>query len=59
MLEEIKAHSDQLMLHEYDERRRAIAWRPPKPKTQPTQQITQRTLQSPQRTSGKRSQGGG
>jgi hypothetical protein len=47
MLEQIKAHSDQLMLHEYDERRRAIAWRPPKPKTQPTQRIplpTQRTL---------------
>ena len=29
--------ADDLVLHEYDERRRAIALRPPKPRTQPTQ----------------------
>jgi hypothetical protein len=47
MLEQIAAQSDQLMLHEYDERRRAIAWRPLKPpsksKTQPTQATGKRT----------------
>ncbi|MFZ1104763.1 MAG: NYN domain-containing protein [Hyphomicrobiaceae bacterium] len=36
MLEQIAAQSDELALHEYDERRRAIAWRPPRPRTQPT-----------------------
>ena len=37
MLEQIAAQSDELVLHEYDERRRAIAWRAPRPRTQPTQ----------------------
>jgi hypothetical protein len=40
MLEQIAAQSDDLVLHEYDQRRRAIAWRPPRPKTQPTHRIT-------------------
>jgi uncharacterized LabA/DUF88 family protein len=35
MLERIAAQSDELFLHEYDERRRAIAWRP-KPARTPT-----------------------
>jgi uncharacterized LabA/DUF88 family protein len=42
MLEQIKAHSEDLFLHEYGERRRAIAWRPAKPKTQPTQRTSGR-----------------
>jgi NYN domain-containing protein len=37
MLERIAAQSDELILHEYDERRRAIAWRAPRPRTQPSQ----------------------
>lgn len=37
MLEQIAARSDDLVLHEYDERRRAIAFRAPRPRTQPTQ----------------------
>jgi hypothetical protein len=37
MLEQIAVQSDEFILHEYDERRRAIAWRAPRPKTQPTQ----------------------
>jgi hypothetical protein len=37
MLEQIAAQSEELVLHEYDARRRAIAWRPPRPRTQPTQ----------------------
>jgi hypothetical protein len=37
MLERIAAQSDDLVLHEYDERRRAIAVRVPRPRTQPTQ----------------------
>ena len=38
MLEHIAARSDEFILHEYDERRRAIAWRPSRPQpTQPAQ----------------------
>ena len=37
MLEQIAAQSDDLVLHEYDERRRAIALRQARPRTQPTQ----------------------
>jgi hypothetical protein len=37
MLEQIAAQSEELVLHAYDEHRRAIAWRAPRPRTQPTQ----------------------
>ncbi len=37
MLERIAAQSEDLVLHEYDERRRAIAVRVPRARTQPTQ----------------------
>jgi hypothetical protein len=40
MLEQIAAQSDDLVLHEYDERRRAIALRQPRPRTQPTQRTS-------------------
>jgi hypothetical protein len=48
MLEQIQAaQPDKLMLHTYDERRRAIALRPPRPlsrsRTQPTQATGKRT----------------
>jgi hypothetical protein len=40
MLERIAAQSEDLVLHEYDERRRAIAVRMPRPRTQPTQRTS-------------------